>query len=180
MKSLHFFENHPRVFQTVIAHLHTVCSDSFLSRRFFDQGFRSTNSCFPNGNGNSAFSKSGFFDILEEVRVDSFSEFSVPRGTLQTCQVSFFHQRKNLYPSVREFCCSNSVRNSQTVFSTVRFPQLTRGSGSARASPLRPLQFYLLQHWLPASQEWEAKIPLLPSLLPHLQWWINIVLIIKP
>jgi hypothetical protein len=25
----------------------------------------------------------------------------------------------------------------------------------------------------PASQDWEAKIPLLPSLLPHLQWWID-------
>jgi hypothetical protein len=61
-----------RVFQTVIAHLHSVCSDSFLSRRFSDQGSRSTNSCFPNGNGNSAFSKSGVFDLLEEVGVDSF------------------------------------------------------------------------------------------------------------
>jgi hypothetical protein len=28
---------------------HTVYSDSFLARRFSDQGFRSTNSCFPYG-----------------------------------------------------------------------------------------------------------------------------------
>ena len=71
---------------------HTVCSDSFLSRRFSDQGFRSTNSCFPNGNGNSAFSKSGVFDILEEVGVDS-SEFSVSRGTLQNRPGSHFSTR---------------------------------------------------------------------------------------
>ena len=36
---------------------------------------------------------------------------------------------------------------------------------------IRPLQFYLLQHWLPASNDWEAQIPLLPSLTPHLDWW---------
>ena len=38
---------------------------------------------------------------------------------------------------------------------------------------IRPPQCYLLQHWLPASQDWEANVPLLPSPLPHLQWWIN-------
>jgi hypothetical protein len=148
---------------------HTVCSDSFLSRRFSDQGFRSTNSCFPNGNGNSAFSKSGVFDILEEVGVDS-SEFSVSRGTLQNRPGSHFSTRgKMCIPLSENSVVLTPVRNSQTVFSTTRFPQLTRGSGFARASPHSTLQFYLLQHWLPASQDWEAKIPLLPSLLPHLQ-----------
>ena len=114
---------------------HTVHSDSFLSRRFSDQGFRSTNSCFPNGNGNSAFSKSGVFDILEEVGVDS-SEFSVSRGTLQNRPGSHFSTRgKMCIPLSENSVVLTPVRNSQTVFSTTRFPQLTRGSGSARASP---------------------------------------------
>jgi hypothetical protein len=66
--------------------------DSFLSRRFSDQGFWSTNSCFPNGNGNSALSKSVFFYILEEDGVDS-SEFSASRGTLQNRPGSHFSTR---------------------------------------------------------------------------------------
>ena len=116
---------------------HTVYSDSFLARRFSDQGFRSTNFCFPNRNGNSAFSKSGFFDILEEVGVDSFSEFSVSMGTLQNRHGSHLSTRgKICIPSSENSVVPTlSVRNSQTVFSTARFPQLTRGSCSARAFP---------------------------------------------
>ena len=115
---------------------HTVYSDSFLARRFSDQGFRSTNSCFPYGNGNSAFSKSGFFDILEEDGIDSFSEFSVSMGTLQNRHGSHLSTRRKIcIPSSENSVPTLSVRNSQTVFSTARFPQLTRRSGSARASP---------------------------------------------
>jgi len=36
---------------------------------------------------------------------------------------------------------------------------------------IRPLQFYLFELWIPASQEWEARIPILASLDPHLLWW---------
>ena len=154
---------------------HTVYSDSFLSTRFFDQGFRSTISCFPNGNGNSAFSKSGFFDILEEVGVDSFSEFLFLRE----------HYRTDLcliFPPEEKFVslCQRILLFQHSQFVTARqFSQLLGFLNSlAEVIPLgrlhiRPLQFYLLQHWLPASQDWEAKIPLLPSLLPHLLWWIN-------
>jgi hypothetical protein len=90
-----------RVFQTVIAHLHTLSvqihsylDDSLI--RDFDQ-----QTCFPSRNGNSAFSKSGVFDILEEVGFYG--------NTTEQTWVSFFHQRKNLYPSVREFRCSNTL-----------------------------------------------------------------------
>jgi hypothetical protein len=48
-----------------------------------------------NGNGNSAFSKSGVFDILEEVGVDS-SEFSVSMGTLQNRPGSHFSTRRKM------------------------------------------------------------------------------------
>ena len=38
---------------------------------------------------------------------------------------------------------------------------------------IRPLQFYLLEHWTPASQDWETHIPILAVLLPHLSWWLQ-------
>jgi hypothetical protein len=74
---------------------------------------------------------------LEEVGVDSFSEFSVSKGTLQNRPGSHFSTRgKNCIPlSENSVVPTLSVRNSQAVFSAARFPQLTRGSNSARASP---------------------------------------------
>jgi hypothetical protein len=36
-----------------------------------------------------------------------------------------------------------------------------------------PLQFYLLEHWTPSSQDWEASIPILEVLSPHLSWWLQ-------
>jgi hypothetical protein len=65
-----------------------------------------------------------FFYILEEVGVDSFSEFSVSRGTLQNRPGSHFPSRgKNCFPlSENSVVPTLSVRNSQTVFSTARFP----------------------------------------------------------
>ena len=36
---------------------------------------------------------------------------------------------------------------------------------------IQPLQFFLQEHWNSASQVWEALVPILPVLLPHLDWW---------
>jgi hypothetical protein len=38
---------------------------------------------------------------------------------------------------------------------------------------IRPLQFYLLEHWTPFSQDWEAFIPIPEVLSPHLSWWLQ-------
>jgi hypothetical protein len=38
---------------------------------------------------------------------------------------------------------------------------------------IRPLQFYLREHWTPSSQDWEAYIPILEVLSPHLSWWLQ-------
>ena len=38
---------------------------------------------------------------------------------------------------------------------------------------IRPIQWYLREFWHPATQMWEAGIPVLPRLLPHLQWWLQ-------
>ena len=38
---------------------------------------------------------------------------------------------------------------------------------------IRPIQWYLADFWHPISQLWEAPVPILPRLLPHLQWWLQ-------
>ena len=38
---------------------------------------------------------------------------------------------------------------------------------------IRPIQWYLREYWHPITQMWEVCIPVLPRLLPHLQWWIQ-------
>ena len=38
---------------------------------------------------------------------------------------------------------------------------------------IRPIQWYLREFWHPVTQMWEACIPVLPRLLPHLQWWLQ-------
>ncbi|CAG2235415.1 unnamed protein product [Mytilus edulis] len=39
---------------------------------------------------------------------------------------------------------------------------------------IRPLQFYLHQHWLPATQNWEFPVPIIhQELCPHLVWWTS-------
>jgi hypothetical protein len=95
------------------------------------------------------------------------------------------HYRTDLgliFPPKEKFAslCQRILLFQHSQFVTARqFSQLLGFLNSlAEVVPLgrfhiRPLLFYLLQHWLPASQDWEAKISLLPSLLPHLQWWIN-------
>jgi hypothetical protein len=82
-----------RVFQTVIAHLHTLSVqihsylDDSLIKDFDQQTLVSQTEMVI-----QLFSKSGVFDILEEVGVDS-SEFSVSRGTLQNKPGSHFSTR---------------------------------------------------------------------------------------
>ena len=115
---------------------HTVYSDSFLSRRFSDQGFRSTNSCFPNGIGNSAFSKSVFFLSWKKSELTPSQNFLFLGEHYRTDLGLIFPPEENIvFLCQRIMLFQHSVRNSQTVFSTARFPQLARGSDSARASP---------------------------------------------
>ena len=38
---------------------------------------------------------------------------------------------------------------------------------------IRPIQWYLREFWHPVTQMWEACIPVLPRLLPHLQWLLQ-------
>ena len=126
------------VLQTVIAHLHTLSIqihsylDDSLIKDFDQQTLVSQTEMVI-----QLFLNLFFFYILEEDGVDSFSEFSASRGTLQNRPGSHFSTRgKHCIPlSENSVVPTLSVRNSQPVFSTARFPQLTHGSDSARASP---------------------------------------------
>ena len=68
---------------------------------------------------------------------------------------------------------------SQTSDTTRQFSQLLDFLNSlADVVPLgrlhiRPLQFFLQEHWDSASQVWEVLVPILPVLLPHLDWWTH-------
>lgn len=37
----------------------------------------------------------------------------------------------------------------------------------------RPIQLYLFQYWLGKRRNWDELVPVLPSLLGHLQWWVD-------
>jgi hypothetical protein len=66
---------------------------------------------------------------------------------------------------------------STTAFETRRVMKCCNANRTALISSklgrlrIRPLQFFLQEHWVSASQVWEALVPILPVLLPHLDWW---------
>jgi hypothetical protein len=165
-----------RVFQTVIAHLHTLSVqihsylDDSLIRDFDQQTLVSQ------------------MEMVIQFFLNLGFLISWKKSELTPSQNFLFlgeHYRTNLgliFPPEEKFVslCQRILlfQHSQLV-TAGQFSQLLGFLNSlAEVVPLgrlhiRPLQFYLLQHWLPASQDWEAKIPLHPSLLPHLQCWIN-------
>ena len=159
-----------RVFQAVIAHLHTLSIqihyylDDSLNKDFDQQILASQTEMII-----QFFLNLGFLIYWKKSELTPSHNFLFLGEHYRTDMGLIFLPEENLYPSVRELCCSNTFSSKQ--------PESFLNS-LAEVIPLgrlhiRPLQFYLLQHWLPASQDWEAKIPLLPLLLPHLQWWIN-------
>ena len=111
---------------------------------------------------------------VTRVGIDSFSEFLF-LGEYYRTDLGLIFPPEEKFVSL----CQRILLFQHSQFVTARqFSQLLGFLNSlAEVIPrgrlhIRPLQFYL-QHWLPASQDWEANIPLLLSLLPHLQWWIN-------
>ena len=59
------------------------------------------------------------------------------------------------------------------MFTADRFSDFSDGCYSSGSSHIRPIQWYLREFWYPVTQMWEAGIPVLPRLLPHLQWWLQ-------
>jgi hypothetical protein len=163
------------VFQTVIAHLHTLSVqihsylDDSLIRDFDQQTLVSQtemviqlflNLGFLISWKKSELTPQNFLFLGEHYRTDLGLIFPPEEKCVSLCQRIMLFQHSQ-FATARQFSQLLGFLNS-----FVEVVPLGR-------LHIRPLQFYLLQHWLPASQDWEAKIPLLPSLLPYLQWWIN-------
>jgi hypothetical protein len=108
---------------------------------------------------------------LEKVSDTSFPRLPVFGGTLQDSFRSDFPPEEKF-----QSLCQKIFSNSPSVTAR-QFSQLLGFLNSlADVVPLgrlhiRPLQFFLREHWDSASQVWEALVPILPVLLPHLDWW---------
>ena len=160
-----------RVFQTVIAHLHTLSvqahsylDDSLLKE--FDSEILSRHTCL-------------FIRLLLNLGF----LISWKKSQILPSQDFLFlgeHYRTDLgriFPSEETFqsLCQKILIFSNSPSVTARqFSQLLGYLNSlADVVPLgrlhiRPLQFFLQEHWDSASQDWEALVPILPVLLPHL------------
>ncbi|VDI20410.1 Hypothetical predicted protein [Mytilus galloprovincialis] len=95
--------------------------------------------------------ETGFFDFMGKIRDNSQSEFQFPGRTFSDRFGSSASSRRE-GSQARQFL-------SWTSFHT--------------RLHIRPIQWYLSEFWHPISQLWEAPVPILPRLLPHLQWWLQ-------
>jgi hypothetical protein len=115
---------------------HTVYSDSFLSRRFCDQGFDQQTLVSQTEMVIQLFLNLFFFISWKKTELIPSQNFLLLGEHYRTdLGLIFPPEEKIVSLCQRILLFQHSVRNSQPVFSTARFPQLTHGSDSARASP---------------------------------------------
>ena len=163
-----------RVFQTVIAHLHTL---SIQAHSYLDDSLLKEFD-------SEILSRHTFLFI--RLLLDLGFLISWKKSQILPSQDFLFlgeHYRTDLgliFPPEEKFqsLCQKILIFSNSPSVTARqFSQLLGFLNSlADVVPLgrlhiRPLQFFLQEHWDSASQVWEALVPILPVLLPHLDWW---------
>jgi hypothetical protein len=68
---------------------------------------------------------------------------------------------------------SDIVCTSSSIFTADRFLISLMDVIPLDRLNIRQIQWYLRELWYPVTQMWEACIPVLPRLLPHLQWWLQ-------
>ena len=163
-----------RVFQTVIAHLHTL---SIQAHSYLDD------SLLKEFDSEILYRHTFLFIRL---LLDLGFLISWKKSQILPSQDFLFlgeHYRTDLgliFPPEEKFqsLCQKILifSNSPSVMAR-QFSQLLGFLNSlAYVVPLgrlhiRPLQFFLQEHWDSASQVWEALVPILPVVLPHLDWW---------
>lgn len=163
-----------RVFQTVIAHLHTL---SIQAHSYLDDSLLKEFD-------SEILSRHTFLFI--RLLLDLGFLISWKKSQILPSQDFLFlgeHYRTDLgliFPPEEKFqsLCQKILIFSNSPSVTARqFSQLLGFLNSlADVVPLgrlhiRPLQFFLQEHWDSASQVWEALVPILPVVLPHLEWW---------
>ena len=166
----------PQVFQTVIAHLHTL---SIQAHSYLDDSLLKEFD-------SEILSRHTFLFI--RLLLDLGFLISWKKSQILPSQDFLFlgeHYRTDLgliFPPEEKFqsLCQKILIFSNSPSVTARqFSQLLGFLNSlADVVPLgrlhiRPLQFFLQEHWDSASQVWEALVPILPVLLPHLDWWTH-------
>ena len=164
------------VFQTVIAHLHTL---SIQAHSYLDDSLLKEFD-------SEILSRHTFLFI--RLLLDLGFLISWKKSQILPSQDFLFfgeHYRTDLgliFPPEEKFqsLCQKILIFSNSPSVTARqFSQLLGFLNSlADVVPLgrlhiRPLQFFLQEHWDSASQVWEALVPILPVLLPHLDWWTH-------
>ena len=165
-----------RVFQTVIVHLHTL---SIQAHSYLDDSLLKEFD-------SEILSRHTFLFI--RLLLDLGFLISWKKSQILPSQDFLFlgeHYRTDLgliFPPEEKFqsLCQKILIFSNSPLVTARqFSQLLSFLNSlADVVPLgrlhiRPLQFFLQEHWDSASQVWEALVPILPVLLPHLDWWTH-------
>ena len=164
------------VFQTVIAHLHTL---SIQAHSYLDDSLLKEFD-------SEILSRHTFLFI--RLLLDLGFLISWKKSQILPSQDFLFlgeHYRTDLgliFPPEEIFqllCQKILIFSNSPSFTAQQFSQLLGFLNSlADVVPLgrlhiRPLQFFLQEHWDSASQVWEALVPILPVLLPHLNWWTH-------
>ena len=154
---------------------HTIYPDSFLPGRFSCQGTQPRHSFVSYPDSYRPPPRTRFPDFLEEIGGHSVSGFRFPRRTFQDGLGSCVSSRGEIFgsSSVYSNLSGQDLSHCSSIFTTARASQLSSRCSTVRTSTIRPLQFYLLEHWTPSSQDWEASIPILEVLSPHLSWWLQ-------
>ena len=152
---------------------YSVGSSSFLSGRFYSEGIRFRNSFSSHLPVYQTSSGHRLPYFLEKISDTSFPIIPVFGGTLQERCRSDFSPKDKV-----QSLCQKILNFSNSPSDTARqFSQLLGFLNSlADVVPIgrlhiRPLQFFLQEHSDSASQVWEALVPILPVLLPHLDRW---------
>ena len=152
---------------------YSVDSSSFLSGRFSSEGirFRNSFSSYLPVYQTSSGPRLPYF--LEKVSNTSFPRLPVFGGHYRTDLGLIFPPEEKF----QSLCQKILIFSNSPSVTARQFAQLLGFLNSlADVVPLgrlhiRPLQFFLQEHWDSASQVWEALVPILPVLLPHLDWW---------
>jgi hypothetical protein len=119
--------------------------------------------------------QTGFPNFMEEVGASTQPRLHFSRGTLSDRPGVSFPQEEKIV--ALQFLVNNFVQVSS--IPARQFLQLIGFLISLMdVIPLgrlhiRPIQWYLREFWHPVTQMWEACIPVLPRLLPQLQWWLQ-------
>ena len=164
------------IFQVVSAHLHTL---SIQIHSYLDdslcQGTQPRHSFVSYPDSYRPPPRTRFPDFLEEFGGHSVSGFRFPRKTFRL-DLGLVFPPEEKFVALRQFILIFLAKTSVTARQLSQLLGLLNSLADVvqlGRLHIRPLQFYLLEHWTPFSQDWAAFIPIPEVLSPHLSWWLQ-------